>query len=318
MRPKLDLYFFALSLLLVLFLNCPKRIGPTAKIIEVAYVGAIYDDLFKEKPALSAAADSNKITIGYLDFRWPFLDVVLERTDFFEALSRLPVDYIIMDRPVYGFKFFPIKRSMGYGITNYKGIRFAIVSKDKDSLSIRDETMLALVRERSDVAWIIDNAFLKLPPVLVDFKIEGRILSDTIMKPLKTGSDSSAGVMIRGIQKMLNETLNRVITTGPAGLKEYVLQGLSSHFGANVVLYPASAFRNVTVGSAYRLGDVLTMVACEMRFSASEMKKTNLVALVQRQQYSIWGVINKNNVVVCPADTGTMLFDVVFGEQKQE
>ncbi len=307
-------YFFALLLLLPLFLNCPKRIGPTTKFIEVAYVGAIYDDLFKEKPALSAVADSNKITIGYLNFKWPFLDVVLERTNFYEALSGLPVDYVIMDHPVYGFEFFPIKRSMGYGITNHKGIRFAIVSKDKDSLSIHDEMMLALVRERSDVAWIVDNAFLKLPPVLVDFKIEGRILSDTIMKPLKVDSDSAASVRIRSIQNLLSETLNRVITTGPAGLKEYVLLGLGTHFGANVVLYPTSAFRNVTPGSAYRLGDILNMVACEMKFSVSEMKKTDLEQTARKQNYSVWGEIKKNNVVVCPADTGTMVFDVVFGE----
>lgn len=316
MRPKLNPFFAALFLLLSLFLNCPKRIGPTAKIIEVAYVGAIYDDLFKEKPALSAATDSNKITIGYLDFKWPFLDVILERTNFFEALSGLPVDYIIMDRPVYGYKFFPVKRSMGYGITNFKGIRFAIISKDKDSLSISDETMLALVRERSDVAWIVDNAFLKLPPVLVDFKIEGRNLSDTMMKPLNVESDSGAGARIRGIQNLLSETLNRVITTGPVDLKEYVLQGLCSHFGANVVLYPALTFRNVTAGSAYRLGDVLNMVACEMKFSASEMKKAGLELMMRKQQYSVWGEIKKNNIVACPADTGTMVFDIVFGIPK--
>jgi hypothetical protein len=114
----------------------------------------------------------------------------------------------------------------------------------------------------------------------------------------------------------LSETLNRVITTGPVDLKEYVLQGLCSHFGANVVLYPALTFRNVTAGSAYRLGDVLNMVACEMKFSASEMKKAGLELMMRKQQYSVWGEIKKNNIVACPADTGTMVFDIVFGIPK--
>jgi len=312
MRSKASPVIFISFLFLIFLLNCPKRIGIKTIKVEAVYIASIFEDIYRNEPILAGLGDFNGIKIGYLNFESAFMPILMERLGFYRLLNELPIDFVISESPIYGMKYFTVAKAMGYGIKNYQGIRFAIVSKDRDSLTISDETKLALIRERSDVLWVIDRKFFSLAPAKIDFLIKGRELSDTSMTPIKLTMNSDLSSKIKEIRDLVSNSLNKTVQVGNIKLSEYVLARLKSNEGASVVLYPPSVFRTITPKDSYAIYEILSCIACEKKFGKAEMGKSEVEQLVKEKAYLIWGNIAKNNIVVYPDDGGRYLYDLIF------
>jgi hypothetical protein len=161
-------------LVLPFILNCPKQIVPQVEKIEVIYLSSLYDDLYRDEPFLAGVQHMEGIKIGHLITDEPFLATLLGRLGFYQLLDEYNLDFLVSDSLVYGLSYFPIGKSMGYGISNYKNIRFAVVSMNQDSSTIADEITLSLIKQRSDVLWVLDKNFLAAAPQEVTLHITDR------------------------------------------------------------------------------------------------------------------------------------------------
>uniref|UniRef100_A0A7C4TCS8 Uncharacterized protein n=1 Tax=candidate division WOR-3 bacterium TaxID=2052148 RepID=A0A7C4TCS8_UNCW3 len=302
---------FLLSFILFL-LNCPKRITVKTSQIEVVYLSSLAEDIPRQKPYLAGLKNLRGIKVGYLNFDTPFLPQIFQRLGFYQLLDELSLDFLITNYPLYGYNFLSIPVEQGYGIKNYQGIRFGIFSKNKDSLSIAEQTKLTLVRERSDVLWIIDNKIFSSPPLLINFIIKERILEDTMVSKLSAEPDTQEVEKIRNFSNLLNNFLFRRVYLEGKKLSDYVFSKACERKGANIVLFPKDIVKNNLTVDSLSVADFLKYVGVEKKFKIQKLKKDEVKKISQEKNYSIWGKITKINSALIPDDDGEFLFDIIF------
>jgi len=302
-----------LLLLIVLLINCPKKYAPQVEKIEVLYLSSLYEDIYREEPYLTGLKNIPGIKIGHLKTEPPSMARLLGRLGFYRLLDEFPLDFIICDTEIHDVHYMSIPESMGYGITNYKGIRFAILTKDKDSLTIEDEIIMTLVRQRSDVLWVIDKDLISLPPQKIDFYIEARALTDTSMNAITVTPDTALDNKLSNFKNNFDKVLSKKIDLEGKGLDEYVLSKVALHDDVNIVLYPETLFLDREVTDSISIKELLNKVQCETIFKEPRrMTKTEIEQLRKEKGYAVWGEFMENNSVSLPDTQGTVLFDILY------
>lgn len=283
--------------------------------IETIYLSSLYEDIHREKPLLAGIRDIPGIKIGYLKTEPSSIALLLEQLGFYELLNETGIDFIIGDTPMVVLNdvdYFLIPRSMGYAITNYNNLRFAILSQDRDSLTISDRIQLSLVQQRSDIFWIIDNQVFESPPKKINFVVKDRMLSDTTTTAIQTKTDTALLQRLIHFRIMVDEALSKNIYLENKKLDDYILSAVAQRAGVEVIVYPRKLFHNVIERDSMSLEEILTNVACEFKFKIIEMDKKDIVTLSKDQNYQIWGTVAEANRVLLPGDDGNYLFNLWY------
>jgi hypothetical protein len=298
-----------------LLFNCPKKYAPDVESIEVLYVSSLYKDIYQDQPILAGIKGLPGLKVGHLKTNPPFMSIILGRLGFYELLNETGIDFVIADSLTFwtdNINYFLVPKSMGYAITNYEGIRFALLRKDKDTLAIADETQISLIKQRSDVLWIVENRLLDITPIRINFFIKDRGLADTTMTALKVGLDTLLADKIKRFKEKLEQTLNRKIYLEQKNLKAYILSTVSLNEGVNIILYTHGLFINDISSDSITLEEILNSVVCEMKFNKMVMNKKQIQELNKEKEYETWGKLKKNNNVLLPDEYGTYLFDMFY------
>ncbi len=311
-QVMLGLRYILLISICFAFINCPKRVSVKTSTIEVIYLASLFEDIQKPKPFLCSVKDNKGLKVGYLNFETPFMFQIFQRLGFYKLLNEVPLDFLITNYPVYQYNFLSIPADLGYGIKNLEGIRFAICSQNRDSLTISDQVKLATIRERSDVLWVVDKKIYSIPPVQVDFIIKNRILQDTSIKQIKPAIDSILLFKLKEFNQLLNQTLCSTIILNNSTLADYVFLKIKEKKNIDVMLFPRDMIKDNTPKSSITLGDFLGSVACDTKFKLLELKKDEVNKTAKENKYTILGKITKNNIVLVPNEEGEYLFDLLF------
>jgi hypothetical protein len=309
-----------LLLVLPMILNCPKQIVPQVEKIDIIYLASLYDDLYRDEPFLAGVQHVEGIKIGHLITDEPFLAIVLGKLGFYQLLDECNLDFVVTDSPVYGFSYFPIRKSMGYGISNYKNIRFAIVSNDKDSLTIADEITLSLIKQRSDVVWVLDKDFLAAAPQEVTLHITDRVLAETTMTPLAVTIDTLLRDKLHRFRELVDEYLNTKIYFDDKNFDEYILSTIARRNDVNVIAYPDTLFTGSIDKDSVSLNEIIHNMLCTFRFIKTDITKKALLDMLQGERYLLWGKVMNQNVAMLPAEggegavstRGTEVFDLFY------
>lgn len=302
-------------LIIPLLLNCPKKYAPKVEKIEAVYLSSFYEDIQREKPFLSGIKNLSGIKIGHINTDPPFMAILLGRLGFYELLNSTGIDFVIGDPIVFqadNINYFFVPVSMGYAIKNYEGIRFAILCKNKDSLTIADEITITLVKQRSDVLWVIDKAMIDSPPMKIDFFIKDRGLSDTSMTAIEIEPDTMLLKKLQNFKNNFNNMLSRKIYLENKRLDEYVLSKIALSKDVNVILYPEYLFGDVIKKDSISLSEILNNVMCGLKFQKSvDMTKNEILEFNKEKKYKVWGKSIKTNQVLLPDNQGEYLFDLI-------
>ncbi len=306
---------YLLSLIFLLLLNCPSKYVQRVSSIDTIYLSSLYEDIHREKPLLAGIRDIPGIKIGYLKTEPSSITLLLEKLGFYELLNETGIDFIIGDTPMVALNdvdYFLIPRSMGYAIINYNNLRFAILSQDRDSLTISDRIQLSLVQQRSDIFWIIDNRVFESPPKKINFIVKNRMLSDTTTSAIKTETDTGLLQRLLHFRMMVDEALSKNIYLENKKLDDYILSAVAQRAGVDIIIYPMELFHNVTEKDSMSLKEILTNVACEFKFKKNEMDKGKIVTFSKDHNYQIWGTLAEVNRVLLPDDHGNYLFNLWY------
>ncbi|MGB7055627.1 MAG: hypothetical protein WBE28_09945, partial [bacterium] len=230
-------YHVLLIVLIVISLHCTSGVVPKTNRIDVAYIGSIYEDINQESPISAGLADFQGIKIAHTMTEPAFMEHYLYRAGLSELLNKLEIDFVIGDTVARNQKFYGIQRSTGYAITNFEGIRFAMFSTSKESLTIDDQVQLTLVRERSDILWVIDRTVLDIEPTLITFYINNRVLSDTSMLPIKAEIDTARQRLVKDFINKAEDGLNKKIYLG-GRVDEHLFSTIAEKQAVNIVIYP--------------------------------------------------------------------------------
>jgi hypothetical protein len=300
-----------LLLVVIVFLACPKKYAPKVEKIEAIYLSSLYEDIHRDKPILAGVKDLPGIKIGYIKTDPPFMAHILKRLGFYQVLNEFPIDFVITELDIHGMDYFTIPVSMGYAIKNYEGIRFAILCKNKDSLAIEDEIKLSLIKQRSDILWVIDNALLNSAPKKIDFFVKNRELSDTSVTAIMLKSDTVLLKILQDFRKKLRDFLNSKIHLEGKNLDEYILSKIAQRMKINVILYPDKICRTVAKRDSISIQELLNKLSWDLKFKSDQgVPKTEILKLSKEKKYNIWGKLAKTNQVLLPAEDGTHLFDL--------
>lgn len=304
-----------LALLFCAFLlYCPKRHTPDVDRIKVVYLSSLYEDIQSEKPLLAGVKDTDGVVLAHIMTQPRYLSVLLKEFGFFDLLSETGIDYIIADPGVLNLdniNYFIIPYDLGYVITNYEGIRFAILSKGKDSLTIQDQITVEIVNQRSDIMWVIDPVFLESPPMTYYFYVQNRGLADTSATPIQPVLDTLLAYKLQECAQNVQEVLARSITLGEQSIKEFTLATLAHNEEADVILYPPDMFRVEPAAEMLTIGEFMEAVACEQRFQKETMTQAQTAAVAQEHGLIVWGAPGDTNTVLYPAVHGEYLFDML-------
>ncbi len=313
--------FIWVLLLSGLFLNCPKQVVPKFGKIEVIYLSSLYEDMKHDEPMLAGLNHLAGVKIGYFSTERPFMAVVLGRFGFYQLLNMAGLDYMISEEllpSADSINYFCIPKSMGYVIKNYGGIRFAILSKDKDSLTIDDEIKLSLVKQRSDVLWVLDKTFLEQPPMKVEFLIKNRELSDTIITAIKTKPDTVFLIKLHNFKEVVETFLNKKIYFPGKRFDEFILSEIAQHEDVNVILYPEDLFQDFVTEDSVTLEEIINNIRCEIKFRKIEISKEKLMEISKSEEYRLWGKALKKNLALLPVanievdNTAKYIFDLFY------
>ncbi|MEO0106154.1 MAG: hypothetical protein ABIL46_02350 [candidate division WOR-3 bacterium] len=303
---------FIFILICLIFLNCPKRVSVKTTKIEVVYLSSLIDDINNPEPYLCGAKNFEGIKVGYLNFATPFMSRIFQRLGFYNILDEIPLDFLITNQPVYGTKFLSIPVDLGYGFKNYEGIRFAIFTKYRDSLSISDQVKLATVKERSDVLWIVDKKLLSSPPIAIDFIIRERTLQDTIVKKIKISPDTTLLNTIHNFQQLLLKTLQTKIFTANQPISEFIFNKIKQKYNTNLMIYPVNMIKDNLLKDSLTVAEFMDKVNCDTKFKVKELSKSEVNKILNDKIYAVIGKITKQNIVLMPDPEGDYLFDLIF------
>ena len=307
-----------LATFLLILLSCIPGVSPRTRSIDVVYIGSIWDDIQREEPFSAAATNPNAITLAHTLTEPPFMEYYLQQMGLHELLNELAFDFVIGDTLVYGGSYFPMSKSMGYAIKNFGGIRFAMICSAKDSLTMEDRVTLSLLKERSDILWVIDKPLLEIPPSLIKLNISQRALSDTSISTIKAKEDTARARLISDFRRRIEKELNREIIT-EGSIADHVLSTVAQNEEVNVILYPEELFPNNEEAQTTSLRNLFERVAFEMKFIKTEMKRAQISEFCSATGCLSWGEIKQTNSVLVPDEkTGNRIFDYYYGRKNNE
>lgn len=296
----------------LILINCPKRVSVKTEKIEVIYISSLLDDIKRSEPYLCRVKNSEGIKVGYLNFDSPFMPHLFQRLGFYRLLDEVPLDFLITNSSVYGEKFLSLPIDLGYGFKNYKGIRFGVFTQYRDSLSISQQVKLAMVKERSDVLWVIDKNLLSSPPMQIDFIIRNRILKDTMIKKIEAKIDTTLLNKLNSFNELLHKTLNTSLFLNNSTIADFIFSKLKQKVNINILITPKDLIKDNTPKDSISLDEFLRMVNCAVRFKITELTKSEVNKLLSENDYTIWGSVAKKNLAYIPDKEGEYLFDLIF------
>jgi hypothetical protein len=306
-------YRYLLLLIIPFLLNCPKRITPGSRHqIDMYYLGSLTEDLKRPDPLLAGIVDLKGLKVGYLDTDKPGYALFLEKIGLYDLYDSLPLDFLITNYPAHGENHLPVLKTMGYGIKNIEGIRFAILSLGKSALTIQDQTKISLARERSDVLWVIEDKNLNLPPYKISFIVSNRALLDTNQSKIKAKTDPERVKEIAAFARRLQDTLNVAVAPGSQTLAEYLFKKMAGKTGAGVILYPAALVPTTVSRTPITIRDILDNVDGSMRFIKIDMIRDSLLKVQAENNYLLWGTPGKKNTVLIPGPGGEYVLDLLL------
>lgn len=304
---------YCVLLIIPLLLNCPRRYTPKVEKIEVHYLGSLYEDIYREPPILSGTAAMPGIAVGHLEAEPPILTHILGKLGFYQFLNEFPIDYVLSETLVYNVHFLSIPRDLGYGIENYEGIRFALVRTGADSLTINDEIQLTLIRQRSDVLWIINQDFIQTEPRTIDFYIENRQLADTSISAIEVVPDTALITKISDFRQRLDAFLRTTFYLNGKTLDEYVLSTIAEREEVNAIIYPRDVFFTKSGSDTMTLSEMIDMADWELKFQKiADITEDEISQLTEEKEYVVWGNVRRKNDVLAPSDQGTRFFDLFY------
>jgi len=295
-------------------IHCPKKHKPDIERIEVTYLGSLYEDIGAQKPLIAGIKEVNGITLGHVITQPPYIAVLLGEFGFYDLLNETGIDYIIADPYLTNFdnvNYFLIPCNLGYVISNYEGIRFAIVSKGRDSLTIQDQIAIEIVNQRSDIMWMIDPAFLMAPPMTYYFYVQNRGLADTSAVQFETAVDTLLVQRFHDCARGIKEILERSVALGAHSIEDFTLSTLARNEDADVVLYPPVLFREDPDTNTVTIAEFINAVACEQQFYKDIMTEDQVVTWQEEHDLMFWGTLIDTNTVLYPVLQGEYLFDLL-------
>ena len=299
----------------VLLFNCVKKVVVKVDRIETLYIGSIYQDLYREPPISACITGHSGLKIGHTLTEPVFLEYFLQKNGLHELLNDLAFDFVITDTAVYGQEYFNIPKSMGYAIKNYQGIRFAVVSKGKDTLAIEDEVALSLIRERSDVLWVIDDKLLNYDPTAITFYIRKRALADTSMSLIEESIDTARISKIERYKNRIEKKLSRKVYVA-GRLDNHLFSTITDKEAVDIIIYPNSLFSEIIETDSMSLFDLMYNIAFEMKFKEIEMSDEEILDVCAAHGYTKWGSTKKLNTVLMFDETeGQHIFDYYYWEE---
>jgi hypothetical protein len=206
---------------------------------------------------------------------------------------------------------------MGYGISNYKNIRFAVVSMNQDSSTITDEITLLLIKQRSDVLWVLNRDFLAATPQKVTLCITNRVLAETTTTSLAVTIDTLLRNKLYRFRKLVDEYLNTMIYFEEKNFDEYILSTIALRNGVNVIAYPETLFRGSIDKDSVSLNEIIDNMVCTFRFIKTDITKTALLDMLQEKKYALWGTIMNQNVAMLPAEGAVSTAGADSGESTE-
>lgn len=303
-------------LIIFVLLYCPGKYKPSVKKIDVVYLSSLYDDLYRDEPFMAGARLDTGFVIGHFIPPYPVMTTVLGKLGFFELLGSTGIDFVISDSALFqaqGHDYYIIPASSGYAIMNYQGVRFAIFAYDGDTLDIDAEVQRAIVQQRSDILWMIDRNFLNTPPRHLQFFIENRGLADTSSKAVSLVPDPDIIKQLGDFREVVERTLAMKIALQGKTLEDFLLHQVTETANANLLLYPASLFRNSPGSDTITLADMIENIAFEMRFKkTTRMVKSDIQDLAQAHEYLVWGTVQDTNAALVPDPQGEFLSTYYF------
>jgi hypothetical protein len=297
-----------------LFLNCPRSHKPKVDRIEVTYLSSLYDDVKSGRPLLAGIQNIEGITLGHTITQPPYVAHLLSKFGFFDLLNETGIDYVIVDPRIVQFdniNYFVLPHELGYVISNYEGIRFAILSKGKDSLTIQDQISVEIVNQRSDIMWIIDPAFLPSPAMTYYFYVKNRALADTSTATFEATIDTLLARRLQDCVRRVQDILDRSITLNTPSVKEFTLNTLMKNEGVDAILYPSGLFISEPGVTTLTFQDFMSSVACEQRLGRKRLSRTQIEKIQAEENLIVYGNINDTNVVLYPNATGQTVFDLL-------
>lgn len=306
-------YLLCVLLIIPLLLNCPKKYTPKVDKIQVYYLGSLYEDIYREPPLLSGTPAMQGIVIGHLETEPPILRYILGKLGFFALLDEFPIDYVMSDTLVYNVHYLSIPRDLGYGIKNYEGIRFAIARRGSDSLTINDEVQLTLIKQRSDILWLIDNDFIKTTPRRIDFYVENRQLADTSIAALEVEPDTVLMNKVAAFRNRLDTLLSTTFILAGEDLSEFILSTIAERVDVNVIAYPPSMVVVQPQSDTVTLFETINSIDWTVRMQkVTDMANKDVSQLVDESGYTLWGRVQKTNTCLVPDVQGKNLFDLFY------
>ncbi len=293
-------------------------VSPRVHSIDVVYIGSMWDDIYRENPFSARATGHDALKIAHTLTQPSFMEYFLQQMGLHELMDELGFDFVIGDTLVYGDDYFPISKSMGYAIKNFGGIRFAMICSAKDSLTMEDQVRLSLLRERSDILWVIDMPLLNMPPSIIKFNIDQRSLSDTSVSMIKAKDDTGRVRLIRNFRQRIDKALNTEIRLG-GRIADHVLSNIAQKEQLDVIIYPEELFVRNEEADMMSLRNLMESVTFELRFKKAEMKREQISEFCKSTGCLTWGNIKQTNTVLVPDEkTGNHMFDYYYGREKNE
>jgi hypothetical protein len=307
-----------LATAILVSLSCIAGLSPGVRSIDVVYIGSIWDDINREKPFSARVTDTDAIKLAHTLADPPFMEYYLQQMGLHELMNELGFDFVIGDTLVYGGDYFPMSKSMGYAIKNFGGIRFAMICSTEDSLTMEDQVILSLLKERSDILWVIDKPLLETPPSLIKLNVHQRLLSDTSMSAIKAKEDMGMVDLISEFRHRIERELNATIETG-GPVTEHVLSTVAQKENVNVIIYPKGLFVSIKEAQTMSLRDLFESVAFEMKFRKTEMERGQIIEFCKTTGCLTWGEVTQtNNVLVPDEKTGKHIYAYYHGRTKNE
>ena len=201
---------------------------------------------------------------------------------------------------------------MGFALENFGDIRLAILSKDKDSLSINEQVQFSLVKERSDVLWVIDRELLSLDPSLIALYIDRRSLSDTSMYSIPSVPDTARTRKVTQFREKIDTVLDKKIPIA-GRIDDHLFSVVARREGIDVVVYPERLFVQTAETDSTSLRELMHNIAFEMKFKKVEMSDTEIRDVCAINGYTTWGSMKKANTILLPDEIeGRYIFDYYY------
>lgn len=307
-----------LASVLLISLSCTAGVVPRVSSIQVVYVGSIWEDIYREKPISAGVAEIEGIKVTHTLTDPVFMEYFLLRMGLNRLLDSLGLDFVVGDTVAYGSEYFPIQKTLGYGIKNIGGIRFAMVCSPEESLTVKDQISISLLKERSDILWVIDKPLLAMPPSLIAFNMSQRTLSDTSVSKIRVKDNAERTRLIHDFRQRVENELNREIRIA-GRIDEHVFSVIAQREDIDVIIYPERLFTENGEAVSMNLRTLMESVAFEMKFSKTEMTPSEISEIVQNNGFLNWGKIKEKSIVLLRDEAkGNHIFDYYYERKLNE